>query len=146
MEDSFPKDGCAMCTFIDWDWHMKAPRSAACGRHHVHVCGAESVIHESCGAKDWASAMPQATSFPRDTHLVKDNLLLDLPHSLVQIFEVLWDIPHPLHRALVGYDLVSHLGSPQSSFRQIPSNHAGAKRISLVRKYTRRQPMCSTNR
>ena len=30
MELIFPKFGSAMWTFRDWDWSMKAPRSAAC--------------------------------------------------------------------------------------------------------------------
>mmetsp|Transcript_5523 Transcript_5523/g.7783 ORF Transcript_5523/g.7783 Transcript_5523/m.7783 type:complete len:590 (-) Transcript_5523:355-2124(-) len=56
---------------------------------------------------------------PAVRRLVDDGLLLDLPHRLVQLLDVLRDHSHLLHAAAVRDDLVAHLRRPQSLLHQL---------------------------
>lgn len=59
-------------------------------------------------------------------HLIQNDFLLDLPHGLVEVLQLLGDITDTLDRALVSNYLVPNFRCPQTSFRQVPVN---AKRI-----------------
>jgi len=64
-------------------------------------------------------ALALANKRPAVRGLVDDDLLLDLPHRLVQVLELLGQSSHALHAAAVGDDLVAHLRGPQAALDQV---------------------------